>query len=64
MNDELLLEIFHGQGDLFEIISSLNFADFLSSFDQFIHGLIGAELEEDIDVVGIFEVFLVFDYEF
>lgn len=50
MDNELLLEIFHGQSDLLQIISSLNLGDSLSSFDQFVHGLVGAQLQKDVDV--------------
>ena len=63
MNDELLLEILHGKGDLPEVIPSFDFADLLSSFYELVHCLVCADFQKDIDTVGIFEVFLVLDHK-
>ena len=41
MNDELFLEIFHGAGNLFEIVPGFYLADSFSPFDEFVHGLSG-----------------------
>ena len=61
MDYELLLEIFHSQSDLFEIISSFDLCDAFSSFDELVHGLVSAEFKEDVYIGCIFEMFLVFD---
>ena len=42
MNDELVLKIFHCQGNLSDIVTSLDLSNAFSSLDELIHGLVGA----------------------
>ena len=56
MDYELILEIFHSKSDLFQIVSGLNLGDALSSFDELIHGLVGAELQQNVDVSCVLEM--------
>lgn len=42
MNDELVLKIFHCEGNLSDIVTSLDLSDALSSLDELVHGLVGA----------------------
>ena len=39
VNNELILEVLHGQGDLPQVVPSLDLSDSFPSFDELVHGL-------------------------
>ena len=55
MNYSVFMKVLHPWNDLMEIVFGLDFRNPFATLDEFIQGLVGAHLENDIDVAVVFE---------
>lgn len=63
MDDHLILKIFDSKRNLSQIVSSFDLSDPFPPFDQLIHSLVGAQLQDNVDIDCILEILLVFHYK-
>ena len=55
MDDSVTVKIFEGAADLVDVTLCLQLVESLSSSQELIQRLIRTELEQDVDVLGIFK---------
>jgi hypothetical protein len=55
VDDLAVVEVDEGVDDLREVVLHFNFGEAFAAFDEFVEGLVGAHLEQDVDVLVILE---------
>lgn len=58
MNDLLVVHVFESESHLVEVALGLDFSQPLASFDEFVEGLVGTHLQQNINALRVFEAVL------